>query len=83
MIHEDDLPDSDVRGFEGFRVTTPLRTLLDVAAANTSRRSSIGLSLTHCEKASCPGDSYYVVLTSSGPSAALLIERALNAAARS
>ena len=29
-IHKDDVPDTDVRGFEGFRVTTPLRTLLDV-----------------------------------------------------
>jgi predicted transcriptional regulator of viral defense system len=34
VLHRTALPQSDVWEHEGFRVTTPLRTLLDVAASN-------------------------------------------------
>lgn len=34
VLHYADVPDDDVRQQQGFRVTTPLRSILDVAAGN-------------------------------------------------
>lgn len=36
VLHKDDLPPADVEEREGFRVTTPFRTLLDVARGDLS-----------------------------------------------
>ena len=43
VLHRVDLPKDDVRERDGYRITTPLRTLLDVAASP--------LSLEHLEAA--------------------------------
>jgi predicted transcriptional regulator of viral defense system len=37
VLHPADLPASDVQSREGFRVTTPARTLIDIAAAELSQ----------------------------------------------
>ncbi len=34
-LHRAEVPDEDIRQHSGFRITTPLRSLLDVAAANS------------------------------------------------
>lgn len=77
VLHEAELPDKDVEHGEGFRVTTPERSLLDTAAT--------GVQLDQLAKA--VGEAVSRGLTSTtrlreraddfGPDAALAIERAL------
>jgi predicted transcriptional regulator of viral defense system len=82
-IHKGDLPDSDVRGFEGFRVTTPLRTLLDVAAASASQEVVDRAVADALRDGVVSRRQLLRRVDEFGPSAALLIERALSAAAPS
>jgi predicted transcriptional regulator of viral defense system len=80
-IHKGDLPDTDVGGFEGFRVTTPLRTLFDVAAASASQEV-VDRAVTDALREGVVSRRQLLRRADDfGPSAALLIERALNAAA--
>ena len=44
-LHFADLPDNDIVLAQGCRVTSPLRTILDLAAADTMPRSVLGLAL--------------------------------------
>ena len=77
VIHVDDLPDDEVRDRGGYRITTPLRTVVDVAAAH--------LSLDEVAKAIADGErqgrfTRRMLIRradEAGPVAALGIERAL------
>lgn len=82
-IHKGDLPDTDVHGFEGFRVTTPLRTLLDVAATSASQEVVDRAVADALREGVVSRRQLLRRADEFGPSAALLIERALSAAAPS
>jgi predicted transcriptional regulator of viral defense system len=76
-LHRAELPDGDVRQQDGFRMTTPLRSLLDVAAETTDVEqlaTAIGDALRQGlvtrRQLLARGDAV-------GPRAALAIERAL------
>lgn len=77
ILHRGDLPDSDVREQEGYRITTPLRTLLDVAAGDLEI-DELAIAL---DDALRRGQATPQLLRSRaddlGPHAALRIERAL------
>jgi hypothetical protein len=82
-IHKDDLPDTDVGGFDGFRVTTPLRALLDIAAASASQEV-VGRAVADALRTGVVSRRQLLRRADEfGPPAALLIERAVNAAAPS
>ena len=83
VIHKDDLPDTDVRGFEGFRVTTPLRTLLDVAAASASQEVVDRAVVDALREGVVSRRQLLRRADEFGAAAALRVERALNAAAPS
>jgi predicted transcriptional regulator of viral defense system len=76
-LHRGDLPDADVQGRQGFRITTPLRSLLDVAANN--------LEIDHLATAIADGIKIGAVtrrqllsrVDEFGEHAALRVERAL------
>lgn len=77
VFHVADLPDDDVLSQEGFKVTTPLRSLLDVAAGNLDAdqlrraiRDALELGIVSRRGLLGRADEF-------GPSAALRIERAL------
>ena len=44
-LHFGDLPESDIVTRKGYRLTTPLRTLLDLAAADTMPREELSKAL--------------------------------------
>lgn len=78
-LHHGELPDGDVAGRQGFRLTTPLRTLLDVAAGNldadqfaTAIGDALEAGLVTRRQLLARADSF-------GDHAALRLERALSA----
>ncbi len=44
-LHFADLPASDIAAGEGYRMTTPLRTILDLAASKTMKRGALSQAL--------------------------------------
>ena len=44
-LHYADLPESDIAARKGYRLTTPLRTILDLAAADTMPREELSKAL--------------------------------------
>jgi hypothetical protein len=44
-LHYADLPESDIAARSGYRLTTPLRTILDLEAANTMPREQVSKAL--------------------------------------
>src|SRR5487761_1559302 len=44
-LHYADLPESDIAARNGYRLTTPLRTILDLAAADTMPRAELSKAL--------------------------------------
>ena len=44
-LHSADLPESDIAARNGYRLTTPLRTILDLSAANTMPRAKLSKAL--------------------------------------
>jgi hypothetical protein len=77
VIHRADLPRQDIEEHEGFRVTTPLRSLLDVAAGELD----LDQFARAIEEALVRGMTTRRALLERadffGPTAALRIERAL------
>ena len=44
-LHYADLPEGDIAARNGYRLTTPLRTILDLAAANAISREALSMAL--------------------------------------
>lgn len=81
LTHERDLPEVDVEQREGFRVTTPLRTLLDVAG--TSHQEAVDEVVTEAlQRGLVTPRSLRARADDAGDRAALRVERALQAASR-
>jgi len=76
-LHRGELPDSDIWLFEGFRITTPLRTLLDIAAGTLDLDQLVDAIKQACERTPAMRDALMSRSEDLGPSAALRIERAL------
>lgn len=82
-LHRRDLPHEDIQEREGFRITTPLRSLLDVAAAGAEQEvvdravaDALDGGVVSRRQLLRRADEF-------GPEAALLIERALSRGAKS
>lgn len=83
VIHEHELADEDVQAFEGFRATTPLRSLLDVAASDTSQ-DVIAQAIADAIRAGVVSRRQLLRRVDEfGDTAALLVERALSGGAPS
>jgi predicted transcriptional regulator of viral defense system len=78
VLHRAELPATDVREQEGFRVTTPLRSLLDVAAGDLDLDLLAGAIEDALEQGLLTRTSLLARADQLGPRAALRIERALN-----
>jgi predicted transcriptional regulator of viral defense system len=77
-LHRADLPAGDVWLYEGFRITTPLRTLLDAAAGTTLDLDQLVDAVQGtCEQTPMTRDDLMSRSEELGPRAALRIERAL------
>jgi predicted transcriptional regulator of viral defense system len=76
-LHRAELPEGDIWPYEGFRITTPLRTLLDIAAGTLDLDQFVDAVQRTCERT--PGIRNALVSRAEelGPRAALRIERAL------
>jgi predicted transcriptional regulator of viral defense system len=76
-LHRGDLPVDDTWLYEGFRITTPLRTLLDVAAG-TLDLDQLGDAMQQaCDRTPAIRDALLSRAADIGPRAALRVERAL------
>jgi predicted transcriptional regulator of viral defense system len=76
-LHRGDLPAGDVWLYEGFKVCTPLRTLLDVAAG-TLDLDQLGDAIQQaCDRTPAIRDALISRAEELGPRAALRVERAL------
>lgn len=81
-LHRGELPASDVREAEGFRITTPVRTLLDVAAADLDL-DQLATAIADAESHDpAAAKSLLARVDELGPHAALRIERALRLGSR-
>jgi predicted transcriptional regulator of viral defense system len=83
VLHFGGVDEDDVQAFEGFRITKPLRTLLDVAAEGASQEvvdravaDALAAGVVSRRQLLRRADEF-------GPAAALLIERALSVAGTS
>jgi predicted transcriptional regulator of viral defense system len=76
-LHRGVPPSDDVSQYEGFRITTPLRTLLDVAAGNLPLDELAAAIRDACEKGPATRQALLTRGDEFGPRAALRIERAL------
>lgn len=76
-LHRAVLPDRDVRDQQGFRITTPLRTLLDVASGNLDQ-DQLAMAVSEAlERGSVTRRQLLTRVDEFGDHAALRIERAL------
>lgn len=81
-LHRGELPDGDVWRYEGFRITTPLRTLLDIAAG-TFDLDQLAEAVQHASQLTPPiRDALMSRVDELGTRAALRIERALRLGAQ-
>ncbi len=78
VLHRAELPAGDVRGQDGFRVTTPLRSLLDVAAGDLDLDLLAGAIEDALEQGLLTRPSLLARADRLGPKAALRVERALS-----
>lgn len=76
-IHRTELPESDITHYEGFRATTPVRTILDVSAANLELDELVSAIQDANERYPQTKDELLTRAEEFGPRAALRIERAL------
>ncbi len=76
-LHFGELPDSDVLQYEGFRITTPLRSLLDVAAGDLELDRLVAAVRDACARGPATRTALLQRADEFGPHAALRIERAL------
>ncbi len=81
VLHHADLPDSDVEQRAGWRVTAPVRTLLDVAASDISQEIVDGAVAEALERGLVTPRRLRSLADAAGDRAALRIERALGARA--
>ena len=77
LLHRAELPAADIRQQEGFRVTTPLRSLLDVAAGDLDLDLLAGAIEDALEQGLLTRPSLLARADRHGPKAALRVERAL------
>src|SRR6266536_1016284 len=77
VLHRAALPEGDVRDQEGFRVTTPLRSLLDTAAGDLDLDLLAGAVEDALEQGVLTRSRLLARADELGPRAALRIERAL------
>lgn len=76
-LHRGDLPEGDIWLYEGFRITTPLRTLLDVAAG-TLDLDQLGEAMQQAfDRTPAIRDALVLRDEELGSRAALRVERAL------
>lgn len=76
-LHRGDLPEDDIWLYEGFRITTPSRTLLDVSAG-TLDLDQLGDAIQQaCDRTPAIRDTLISRAEELGPRAALRLERAL------
>ncbi len=81
-LHRGDLPEDDIWLYEGCGITTPVRTLLDVAAG-TLDLDQLGYAMQQaCESTPTIRDALVARAEDLGPRAALRIERALRLVAQ-
>lgn len=78
VLHQGLLPEGDVRDQEGFRVTTPLRSLLEVAAGDLDLDLLAGAIEDALEQGVLTRSRLLARADELGPKAALRIERALH-----
>jgi predicted transcriptional regulator of viral defense system len=76
-LHRTELPESDIWLYEGFRITTPLRSLLDVAAGILDLDQLVDALQRACERTPTMRDALMSRADELGPRAALRIERSL------
>lgn len=76
-IHRGEPPDSDIAPYEGFRATTPVRTILDVATGNLELDEIVKAIQDAEERYPRTTDALMTRAEEFGPRAALRIERAL------
>jgi len=76
-IHRGELPEADVWRNEGYRITTPLRTLLDIAAGTLDFDQLVEALRQACERSPAMRDALLSREEDLGPGAALRIERGL------
>jgi predicted transcriptional regulator of viral defense system len=77
VLHRAELPAADVREQEGFRVTTPLRSLLDAAAGDLDLDLLAGAIEDALEQGLLTRTALLARADQLGPKAALRVERAL------
>lgn len=77
VLHRSDLPEGDVWQFEGFRVTSPVRTILDVAASNLDLDQLASAITDACVNDATVQPSLIARADEFGARAALRVERAL------
>jgi hypothetical protein len=76
-LHRGTPPDSDILEYEGFHVTTPVRTLLDTAAGNLDLDQLISAMRDACEREPATKQALLLRADELGERAALRTERAL------
>lgn len=79
-LHRGELLDGDIWLHEGFRITTPLRTLLDVAAGTLDLDQLVDAIQQACEESPAMRDALMSRAEELGPGAALRVERGLRLA---
>ena len=80
VLHRGEIPAGDAEEREGFRVTTPLRTLLDVAASDLELDQFARTVREACHGGSATAETLLRRVDDFGPTAALRVERALRRA---
>jgi predicted transcriptional regulator of viral defense system len=78
VLHRAELPAADVREQEGFRITTPLRSLLDAAAGDLELDLLAGAVEDALEQGMLTRSLLLARADQLGPKAALRVERALH-----
>jgi len=76
-LHRAELADSDIWLYEGFKITTPVRTLLDLAAGALDLDQLVDAVQRTCETTPSVRGALMSQAENLGPRAALRIERAL------
>ena len=77
VLHRGEIPAQDLERREGFRVTTPFRTLLDVAASDLELDQFARAVREACDRGPATKEGLLRRAEEFGPLAALRIERAL------
>ncbi|MET3163352.1 UNVERIFIED_ORG: putative transcriptional regulator of viral defense system [Arthrobacter sp. UYEF10] len=77
MLHSGSLSEDEIQRERGFRVTTPLRTVLDLAASNVAQESITAVIRDGLDASKLTARRLRIAADSFGPTAALRIERAL------